>query len=312
MTYQPIRREGQNTNDEYDRVCEDRYQILKRKVFSRFKRSFSLFDFGAYAGYFGIRAGEDSLPVNYIGVDQNTLLPLCLADNAFPGHVALNYQFKVLDLLNLSYCEDFDVVLALSVLHWFPYWQVALDALLNLGQYVVVEIPNRHDKAACGQAVISQIDDYIQRHCNPTLLAEVACHTSAFKRPIYLLEGKNRIIKSYVDKPRVIAHTKTVICATDTEKTIQIENRPARKFVSGLNLRTYQAFGGVYPTKEIIERRIRNTLPAGHYDFRPWNIILTNDTVYHFDGVYPDSTAVMEVEQVIASLYGKGKYAYEI
>lgn len=295
MSYQP----GIDKNVPFERPCEDRYQILKDQVFSKYQRPFSVLDFGANMGYFGRRAIEDGLPVTYVGIDIVS----------GKRGIWLKYRFTPEQVVLLSQCEDFDVVLGLSVLHWFSRWQIVMDALINCGREVVIEVPNTRDRGATGQHVIGQIDGYINRHCNPKLLAKVPCHTSSYMRPIYLLEGKQSIIRRYVDWPGQLEPQRVKIASTYTTKTIQVANRAATPFVHGINLRTWQMFGGTWPEATELEKSIRQNVPVKHDDYRPWNIIITAKGIALIDNNWYGNTTTMPVEEIIQGLYGRGQYA---
>src|SRR3990167_5625823 len=68
-----------------------------------------------------------------------------------PRTIVLARKFNVNDILRLSQCEHFDVVLGLNILHWFGEDALpVLVTLMRMGDYIFVQIPKTTDTTACG------------------------------------------------------------------------------------------------------------------------------------------------------------------
>ena len=115
MRYQPYR------DHPFQRSCEDRYEPIK-ELASKFNRQFSVLDIGANFGWFGQRLVRDFDCV-YVGIDNKTIDPHPRIWH-IPGHFSGN------DYLHLSRSEHFDIVLGLAVLHHFPDYVDAYNAML--------------------------------------------------------------------------------------------------------------------------------------------------------------------------------------
>jgi cyclopropane fatty-acyl-phospholipid synthase-like methyltransferase len=130
LPYQP-RWEHGKTVGEASRECEKRYQALAPFV----RPGDRVLDFGSWKGYFSHRlAGEAGATV--VAVDP-------LAEEQ-PGVEVIRKIATPSDILALG---EFDVVLALSILHHCRPTDSYIDALRNAAQrYLIVEVPHPHEK----------------------------------------------------------------------------------------------------------------------------------------------------------------------
>jgi Methyltransferase domain len=115
-----------------DRECANRYQTIARYLkLSGYQlpEKFSVFDFGAYTGYFSRRLHED-FGAECVAVDsQPRLRPV-------PGVRCIHYQMRAEGILKQPH---YDMALCLSVLHHHQDWREYLANLRARSSILFVE-----------------------------------------------------------------------------------------------------------------------------------------------------------------------------
>lgn len=307
------------------RECALRWRYVSR-VLSFYRRPFTLLDIGADLGYFSIRAVTeyDAVAVAIEGgrqlLDALTTLPITRTYKL----VALQRRITLDELDILATCEHFDVVLALNVLHHFPDPERAFSTILSLGTHTIIETPGPDDAGACGGAAKGVLYRLCQRGALNTHarkhLGDTPSHvTPGAVRPMYLFENTNAantgarhhtLARQYIDAPAIATTGFSARVESNlTEARIHLPaspNRPdgqVRDLLPGINLRTYQRYGGVFPHPHYIADRIRATPldPTNlHADIWPWNFVLDGLDVHLIDGhdakaQYPDDATQLKL-----------------
>lgn len=267
------------------RTCGDRYDMIA-PFFSNYKRRFSVFDLGANLGYFSFRIAEDFDAVCTMADNRPQLIDLCKANNSNVNW--LNTRLNAHDLARLAECEQFDVVLALAVLHHFRQdWKIAFEAVRALGQWVIVEIPARADGDTLNPEIHAELYDHILSEGK--LIGYIPSHTSGEPRPIVLVKGHApRISKKYLGSQ---AKDPIMDLHLDFDKAeIQIRHLDAsqktevRDYVPGINLWSFHKLNGTYPER-IDETFVacNASMSAKHDDLRLWNYILSGRELQPID-----------------------------
>lgn len=305
------------------RGSEDRYKEIS-KFCNTYNRPFSVLDLGANFGYFSLRlAAEFDCHVTMIekakGITPE-LQNLCVKNEA-NNVTLLKHNASIESLKALSKVEKFDVILAMSVIHYFEDANEAIKILRSMCDHLLIELPVSED--AAHPDVVKKIivpDDAI-------LLSRFRTHIDSV-RPFYLMssprtediiEGwsgkylgefmkKESIFKMYSNfDEKYIIYTNRLKSRTEEIKSVKDKDgHPAsvrlakilknelkntrqgptkfsyRDFIPGINLMTYFNMGGQYPTKQSILDDVSG-YDEPHGDIRPWNIILTNDGAKIFD-----------------------------
>lgn len=267
------------------RDCGERYDMIA-PFFHNFKRRFSVFDLGANLGYFSFRIAEDFDAVCTMADTRPDLINLCRANNANVNW--LNTRLTANDLTRLAECEQFDVVLALAVLHHFRQeWRTAFEALRNLGQWVIIEVPARNDVDTLNPEIHAEMYDFLMNHGE--LIGYVSSHTSGEPRPIALVKGNApKITRKYLDAQ---SRNPVIDLQMDFEQArIHIQHLDAAKrtedrdYVAGVNLWSFHKLNGAYP--ENIAQRFLDCnarMPAKHDDLRVWNYVLSGQEILPID-----------------------------
>ena len=270
-----------------DRECEARYDLVRKGV-AGYSRAFSVLDIGANLGYFGIRLAEEYACVSVM-VERRPDLADVARQNTLRGTVAIQRRLSVRDLQEIAKSEHFDVVLALNVVHHFKAdWREAFDAILSIGDRVIIETPSLADTGACGQGSVPGILEAIARE-RPEVLGESPCHTTpGAKRTMFRIDlpPKDRLVAGYcygerLRAPKIRSH---VIHSTPDSKTFTDSIDGKRDWIHGMNLWNFVQLGGTYPGPDQVEAAVIRAARAkpDHGDVRPWNFII-GDGVHLID-----------------------------
>ena len=124
---------------------------------------------------------------------KESLRILCdLNDTINNRIVFLQTQLTADELVRMSKREHFDVVLAFNIIHHFgSEWKKAANALLALGDTIIMETPPEDDTGACGYQYIKAIEQYIIAK-GGTVIGRCPRHTSNTIANVYLLENPRR------------------------------------------------------------------------------------------------------------------------
>lgn len=278
------------TEERGDRACADRYELI-RPVLRSYKRPFTVWDLGANLGYFGCRIASEFSSVSVMADQRPALVDACRA-NALPNTIAMTHRLTAQDLVELAASEHADVVLALNVLHHFADWSLALRAMCQLGETVIVETPGIGDVNTANFEQSQELLEALSA-LDPECLGESPSHvTPGVYRPMFLLRRpKCAVTASYSYRQRVRARgphsvRPHVITSTPTEKTIAYHDGESRPWVHGMNLWNWLQMGGSYPDRQSVQQAARiaaKTMNGPHGDFKPWNLILQGQELQVID-----------------------------
>jgi len=304
---------------------ETRYNII-RKVLNKYSRPFGILDIGASQGYYSFRAAHDYDCVCVMIEGENPeypmvgkqLLDLCKANDSLENIILLNKRVIPEDLQRLSECEAFDVVLALNIIHWFgSRWKEVTDAILNMGDNIIVETPPLEDQASQEANFIRKsIEEYLVFK-NAEILGKVPRHTSESKMStIYLIKSeKNKIerkcwlhSKNSDDHHRIVSSYRL---KTITKKPPRVSHLQVDDWKPGINLVTFLMYSGTYPSREKIKAAIERIQDNDHNDWTVNNMILQgnkltlidwNDQMHGADGGRRCSSKVLKAHLRLVSL----------
>lgn len=211
------------------RLCQERYEALK-PILNSLNRPFKVLDLGASQGYFSFRIGYDYPHSCCTMIEGNfkfsqhvadQLEVLCKANDSLSNIIYLKKYLSAEDLEELSKQEHFDIVLAFSILHHFDKdWKRATDAILSLGDNVIIETPPSNDPLAKSNWTIPYIEKY-------------------------LLEKEQTVIAEIPRNPSTIL-----------AKMFWFQFSEHKQRYNGINLSTFHLFNGTYPDKNFIEKKI--------------------------------------------------------
>lgn len=288
MRYQPTWVKGCETVDRFQRECASRYDVI-RKVMAKYKRPFSVFDFGANMGYFTFRIAEDFPHATVFAVDKHKELGILAEANGLPNVVTVSAKWTAKELQAFAECEAVDVVLALNVLHHMGDWPQAFKACRELGQILLMETPGPGDSGATG----ADRHDGLREAIEP-----LGCEMARF--PAHTTGGAERILYvstnwggKVLKRQTLDAKKRCAPLMPDTRVYLDFENAEfsrdgkVRAFVPGFNLWNAVTLQAAWPKdmKDRITAEAGRMERAGvwHDDLRPWNFVLSGDRAEAID-----------------------------
>lgn len=133
----------------YNRCVKDRYKLI-RSVLDTYTTPITIFDCGARQGYYSYAMVKDYPAVCMLWEESDSAIErtqsrlLDLHNHRYSHHKVLlfNKSINASEIEELGVCTTFDVVLALDLIELFGRkWQSIVEALLKMGNKVIVEIP---------------------------------------------------------------------------------------------------------------------------------------------------------------------------
>jgi hypothetical protein len=308
---------------------EIRYKII-REVLNKYRRPFDILDIGASQGYFSFRAAHDYNCVCVMIEGNNPaypkvgsqLLDLCKANDSLENIILLNKEVALEDLLKLGECESFSVVLAMNIIHWFgPQWKYVTDAILKLGDNIIIETPPEEDCASPEQNILRKsIEEYLIFR-KARVLGKVPRHTCENKMAnIYLLESEKKTLerKHWLapqnSDPYII--TSNYEIKTITKWPPHAERMKVFDWKPGINLITYLMYNGAYPSRREIESWVSEIQDPSHNDWTINNMILQgnrlklidwDDPVHGSSGGRRSAPKVLKAHLHLVGLRNQGK-----
>lgn len=275
--YHDIRLKG-NTVSQGQRECEERYAVVK-KFASRFTRPFTVLDIGANSGYFGFRLAEDFdcvvVMVEARPSLQRRLRYLAKCNAGSKGSVVvLGKKMSLAELERLGEAEHFDMVMALSVLHWFSKpLSYSLELVRNIGSYCIVELAN--EGATRGDSTVKLRGESPGK---PWIkLGEGKSHVGGSGRPILWSRSHNPTLKRRTYSEKRTYLNMQVTSDDSTKRVFFPAKNESRKWIPGINLATWDKLGGIYPDNfdlAVMAESIVIDSERPHRDIQAKNIIL--------------------------------------
>lgn len=258
--YQDMIVNGQVVQQGSVKDLEKKYEHIKKRI-AKYKRPVTVVDLGASQGYYSLRLAMDFPDSVFVMIEEDLFLKrICMMNDQLHNIIFLHKKVTPQELLRLGSCEHFDVVLALNIIHWsLADWRSTADAIIGLGDTIIVETPPAEETTAIGGTYLEAINGYCleqgaeiidrfpRNHTKPDLLSY-----------FYLIQHK----KKGIDIPVWFAHevhTKYQIKSTFKEKQLKKTVKQGKEkeqfesvWVPGINLMTFIALNGVYPEKDTL------------------------------------------------------------
>jgi len=277
------------------RECASRYEAL-RPLLAKYTRPFTVLDLGASLGYFSFRIAEEFPQATIVAIDDDPrLFYQCLA-NEKPNVLHLKHRMREDDVWQLANCEQFDVVLALNVVHHFERYESVLRSLFRLGDHLVIETPASGEGSALNYSNAMHIYDLLYSQV-ASRLAETPSHVGPVNRPMWLFETPgNSLRRAYFTAPDDLELGGVTILSSPSQRIVTLHRKnETRNWIAGINLQTFLSLGGAFPLREDVARMVESyPRPAErHGDVQPWNFVINGHGLQLIDGrddraVFPD------------------------
>lgn len=264
-------------------VCEARWRVLLRQK-ADLPTPATILDLGAAEGEVSLRWAQAFGADTVVACDPCP--GLLETAQAHPDRhlvvcrAALNESL----LWEMGKCEHVDLILCLNLLHHFAAgWADNLAAILTLGDRVVFEVPDSHDRGACHAQYVSGIHQAVVEHLPSLPLARPLSHTSPQPRHLVQLDTpKVTLQQSYWGSPPGASKPGAIYLYRSGSQKRGVWPRKAevRPWTPGINLATYLALDGQWPSRDALAACAQATvasLTKPHGDIRPWNWIVTGD-----------------------------------
>jgi len=269
---------------EHGRVThlQERYDALN-EIIKQYDRPITVLDLGAAQGYYSFKLAHTYKNSTFIMVEEDPyLLKLCLLNDKLNNIIFLQKRISIEELRRLGECEHFDVVIAFNIIHWAEEkWQETTDAILHLGDNILIETPPKGDKAF-GEKYLGEIENYLENK-KASIILQTPRHTgSGLHANMYRIEQNKNLIKR-ADWISPIEENTYYITSSLKEKKLIIpvdeNSQPVEApLTPGINWLTFKSLNGVYPLQETLETSlIKQNVQTTNLLFSP--IIVQGNTL---------------------------------
>lgn len=190
MTYQPLWIDGATVGaDTARRDAVTRYEAIARRV-AHLPAGFRMVDVGAQRGYFSYRMA-DELGADVIAIDgDESLREGVRAMEAGRLWTRVTPAYANLLPAQLPGIGNFDVGLALSVLHHVHWWPRMIEDLLDACRQVFIEIAVPGEDLAGLESRVLETSVAVEGLPGAVKVCEVPGFDGRYMRPTYMIPGR--------------------------------------------------------------------------------------------------------------------------
>lgn len=172
------------------RECKNRYENVILPILRDIKREdgfINMLDIGAGSGYFSLRAASDFENGTFTMIDSVKIIKEVFEKNNLKNTKLINKKLTVEDIESILNAENFNVILALNILHWYEDWVHAFDVFTENVKYVIIQTPYK-DEVTKG-TTHNELLEYLHNHDKIKLISD---RPSGYEkdRPIFLFKGE--------------------------------------------------------------------------------------------------------------------------
>lgn len=192
------------------------------------------------------------------------------AKQKLPNIILLESAVRFADLQRLGECEHFDLVFSFYAVERAGFsWKSLIDAMLQLGDHLLLEVMNTHVQA---QNYLLQHGAHVIATLTTSTIYYVACNKKTLKRKTWLrtLESKINIKSTFTEKKLI-------------KKTPYHNNILTSDWQPGINLITFKMYHGVYPTTAMVKKALSAIEYVWHNDWAMHNIIVQGTSLALID-----------------------------
>ncbi|MBJ7449625.1 MAG: class I SAM-dependent methyltransferase [Parachlamydiales bacterium] len=287
------------------RDCTYRYEFI-REFCTHFNRPITVLDIGANMGYYSIRLAEQ-FPGTFVmfegrELEHRYLKQICISnDNA--RLVTLPQFIDLKQILEISKSFTFDLVLGLSVVHHFSEpFQKVVEGMMQLGSYVMLELPQLDEGLYQGDRVAKEPID-LERYRHEMLARTPYCMDTKrdryIMRDFYLVETPHHPVKAVEDDSLNVFTDHSF----EERRLYNPHTNTFSKGPEGLSFTQFLKFNGSLPSKEWMIDHLKSLDVTDAPSLSPCNIFIFNGELKtYFSDTPPERDAKEDLNQII-SLY---------
>jgi hypothetical protein len=258
------------------------------KFLSHYKRPFTVVDVGARDGYLSFSAAAQNPQSVFTiiegfedGYYSNDLFHACNKKKELKNLILLRKSFTLENLVHLSTCEHFDVVLGINILHQFgAEWQNYAQALLRLGDHVIIDVPTKSNARYDRQLSIS-LENFIVVNGGKVIFEDLADKTK-----MYLIsKNKTSISRKYWVADVNTRRQLKVISNFEHKFMVKSHMNYTRisPWIPGINLLTFKMMNGKFPRIRTLKKIVKTFDTVDHPDPFVWNLVVQGSHIALID-----------------------------
>lgn len=264
----------------FDTKNKHRYQCLQ-SFLEQYQRPFTMLEIGAKADSCSFKVAHNyQNSVCVITQNDQGLLDAFVSQNRFNNIILLNMLFSPDQLQHLADCEHFDLITAFDIADQFKInWQEAIDAMLNLGDHLVIDVPSSR----------TDINDYILLK-GGVAFGEVLLEQDSNISILYMIKSQKNYLQRKTWLRLAMKNSPYYIQSDFKQKSLCKPNnwpkgsKKISTWLPGINLVTFKMCHGVYPTKEMLQESLLQIKDDFHSDWIINNMVLQGHALVTIDG----------------------------
>ena len=268
--------------------CELRYSALKF-ILDQYKRPFTVLDIGASEGFFSFKIAKD-YPATVVMIEgedskQKFLRNSCEVRQC--NNVILLSKYVTADHSNVyrNVSISMSFLFAFNVIHHFgSNWFKAYQAILNMGDHILLETPNTDNGETIKKNVFETLKGNLSQQ-KSVLLGEFQAQQAPFEK--HHMSWIQNIKKALTRHVFIFPahHLRSYEIISDfTSKMLKKSKANGKlkqtKWEPGINLITFKFLNGQYPTVKGIIAALEPLKKLATNDWKPHNIIIQGNKLH--------------------------------
>lgn len=254
-------------------------------IASRYKRPFTILDFGAGDGTCSLALAKDFPGATCVMIDEEPDLLAQCHKKQLTNLIYLHKKLSCQELSLLSECEHFDIIILGKVLDTFGQkWTDAFRFFRKMGDHLIIENPPRQlNTPASVNRTRRTISRFLETHATP-ILNTINHKNTVEKTKIYHVDtGKFHTIerKVYPWQEKLPRGSHTIESDYNHKKLIKSMHNTitSRSWIAGINFFTFKMLNGQFPTKETLKESLIGSTQKHPKVITANNIIMQGSTM---------------------------------
>jgi hypothetical protein len=254
-----------------------------KTLLDQYKRPFTMMELFAKKGdlIFAIASNfKEAACIMISRRGSQELLNSCIKQN-YENIILLSHRLLIGDIFKFSECEHIDVTFISDISKKFKDWKNAIDQILTLGDYIIIEAPSQSSK------MYHSIIHYFEEN-NGELFAQPSPNIAAGELYLFKVFKKFLLRRRWEHPHKERIGEYTIESSFTEKKFIKDKKKPREVFRvtqwnSGINLYTFKTLNGIYPTHEMVRSLLNPLNTIQHNDLRIFNLIIQGNKLVPID-----------------------------